>query len=60
MIADELSDLGAVYIRGDVPTIDNENSEDNYNSGYFQSFSDDEEKREKLVFIDSKMMIGAW
>ena len=44
LIADELSDLGAVYIRGDVPTIDNENSEDNYNSAYFQSFSDDEEE----------------
>lgn len=44
LIADELSDLGAVYIRGDVPTIDNENSEDNYNSAYFQSSSDDEEE----------------
>ena len=44
LIAEELSDLGAVYIRGDVPTIDNENSEDNYNSTYFQSFGDDEEE----------------
>ena len=44
LIAEELEDLGAVYIRGDVPTIDNENSEDNYNANYTQIISDSEEE----------------
>jgi len=44
LIAEELEDLGAVYIRGDVPTIDNENSEDNYNSNYTRTLTDGEEE----------------
>lgn len=44
LIAEELEDLGAVYIRGDVPTIDNENSEDNYNANYTRIISDSEEE----------------
>jgi len=44
MIAEELEDLGAVYIRGDVPTSDKGHNEENYNSAYNQSLSDTEEE----------------
>ena len=59
LIADELSDWEQ-FTRGDVPTIDNENSEDSYNQRISSLPVMMRRKQERLEFTDLKMITVVW